>query len=58
VLAGHRLEMQAIVTSPDGTRRVREQAEGDAARPAELGHSLAAALAAAGAIAILDEVRY
>lgn len=58
VLAGTRLEMQAIVTSPDGTRRVRERAEGDVARPAELGRSLAAALAAAGAIAILDEVRY
>jgi hydroxymethylbilane synthase len=56
--AADRLEMHAIVASPDGTRHVRESAEGDASRPAELGATLAAALAAAGAIAILDEVRY
>jgi hydroxymethylbilane synthase len=56
--AGDRLEMHAIVASPDGTRHVRRSAEGDASRPAELGAALAADLAAAGAIAILDEVRY
>ncbi len=58
VPAGTRLEMQAIVASPDGARYVRERAQGDASRPAELGAALAARLAAAGAIAILDEVRY
>jgi hydroxymethylbilane synthase len=58
VHAGGRLEMQAIVVSPDGARHVRRRAQGDAARPAELGWRLADDLAAAGAIAILDEVRY
>jgi hydroxymethylbilane synthase len=52
------LEMHAIVASPDGARHVRQSARGDASRPAELGATLAAALTAAGAIAILDEVRY
>lgn len=53
-----RLEMQAIVASPDGARQVRRRAVGDAARPADLGARLADDLAKAGAIAILDEVRY
>ena len=57
VHAGDRLEMQGIVASPDGARHVRARAEGDASQPAELGAQLAAALAAAGAIAILNEVR-
>ena len=56
--AGDRLEMHAIVASPDGARHVRQSARGDAAHAAELGAKLAAALAAAGAIAILNEVRY
>ena len=55
---GDRLEMQAIVTSLDGGRQVRRRAEGAASRPAELGARLAADLAGAGAIAILNEVRY
>jgi hydroxymethylbilane synthase len=55
---GGALEMEAIVVSPDGTRRVRGTAAGDAGRPEELGRTLAAALARDGAIAILDEVRY
>jgi hydroxymethylbilane synthase len=58
VPAGHRLDMQAIVTSADGGRQVRRRVEGDASRPAELGARLAEALIAAGALAILDEVRY
>ncbi len=58
VLAGDRLEMQAIVTSPDGARQIKRRAEGDASRPAEIGRRLADDLAAAGAIAILNEVRY
>lgn len=52
------LAMQAIVTSRDGSRRIVRRATGDAARPAELGGRLAAELENAGAIAILDEVRY
>jgi len=54
---GAALEMEAIVVSADGARRVRGTAVGDAARPEELGRQLAAALARDGAIAILDEVR-
>jgi hydroxymethylbilane synthase len=51
------LQMHAIVASPDGSRHIRQSARGDASRPAELGRRLAAALAEAGAIAILNEVR-
>jgi hydroxymethylbilane synthase len=58
VLADDWLDMQAIVTSADGARHVRRSARGDVARPAELGRRLAADLAAAGAIEILNEVRY
>jgi hydroxymethylbilane synthase len=54
---GPRLEMTAIVVSPDGARRVRGTAAGECARPDELGRQLAAELARDGAIAILDEVR-
>lgn len=54
---GPTLEMTAIVLSPDGARRVRGTAVGDAGRPDELGRQLAEALARDGAIAILDEVR-
>jgi hydroxymethylbilane synthase len=56
--SGADLEMHAVVASPDGVRHVRRSARGDASRPAELGAKLAAALSDAGAIAILDEVRY
>jgi len=49
---------RSLAASPDGARHIRQSARGDASRPAELGATLAAALAAAGAIAILDEVRY
>jgi hydroxymethylbilane synthase len=52
-----RLEMQAIVVSPDGSRRVRDHATGDPASPEELGRRLAGELTRRGAIAILDEVR-
>lgn len=55
---GDRLDMQAVVASPDGSRHVRRRIEGDASHPAELGKRLADDLAQAGAIAILDEVRY
>jgi hydroxymethylbilane synthase len=52
-----RLEMQAVVISPDAARAVRGSATGDPARPEELGRRLADELARRGAIAILDEVR-
>jgi hydroxymethylbilane synthase len=51
------LHMEAVVVSPDGARRVRAAASGDASRPEELGRRLAGELARGGAIAILDEVR-
>jgi hydroxymethylbilane synthase len=54
---GDRLEMQALVTSPDGSHQIRRRREGDASRPAELGKRLADDLAESGAIAILNEVR-
>jgi hydroxymethylbilane synthase len=59
-IAVHRdgaLEMQAIVTSPDGTRIVRRGATGDPAQPGELGRRVAAQLARGGAMEILKEVR-
>lgn len=57
VHAGQRLEMQAVVTSPDGARQIRRRLDGDASRPAELGRRLADDLAESGAIALLNEVR-
>jgi hydroxymethylbilane synthase len=56
--AADRLEMHAVVASPDGARHIRKSAHGHPSRPAELGATLAAALSDAGAIAILSEVRY
>jgi hydroxymethylbilane synthase len=57
VPAGDNLDMQALVTSSDGRRCVRQHGTGPARQAAELGRRLADKLAAAGAIAILDEVR-
>ncbi|HTM26800.1 MAG TPA: hydroxymethylbilane synthase [Vicinamibacterales bacterium] len=57
VHAGGGLDMRAIVTSIDGQRAIRERAQGDVRRPAELGRRVADALAKAGAMGILDEVR-
>jgi len=54
---GRALEMVAVVVSPDGARRVRESAAGDAGNPDELGRQLAGTLERNGAVAILDEVR-
>ena len=54
---GQELAMRAIVTTPDGARRVRRAARGDAARPAELGRRLADELARGGAIDILNSLR-
>jgi hydroxymethylbilane synthase len=59
-IAVHRdggLEMDAVVVSPDGARRVRGTASGRAADPEELGRRLAGILERDGAVAILDEVR-
>jgi hydroxymethylbilane synthase len=59
-IATHRggaLDLDAIVVSPDGMRRVRHAMTGDPARPEELGARLADELARRGAVAILDEVR-
>jgi hydroxymethylbilane synthase len=55
--AGNYLALEAIVVSPDGTRRVRHALSGDPSRPEELGRRLADELARRGAVAILDEVR-
>jgi hydroxymethylbilane synthase len=51
------LEMQAVVVSPDGARRVRTALSGDPAAPEELGRAVATALERGGATAILDDVR-
>jgi hydroxymethylbilane synthase len=51
------LDMLAIVSSVDGRRSVRRQARGSVSEPARLGQQLAEELAAAGATALLDEVR-
>jgi hydroxymethylbilane synthase len=51
------LLLQAIVTSPDGRRIVRRDAHGQAADPEGLGRRVAEALAAGGAVQILDEAR-
>jgi hydroxymethylbilane synthase len=55
---GDRLDMLAVVASPDGSRQVRQRIQGEASHPAELGKRLADDLARAGAIAILNEVRF
>ena len=55
--AGAILTLEAIIVSPDGTRRVRQALSGDPARPEELGRRVADELARRGAVAILDEVR-
>ena len=54
---GSDLDMRAVVTSTDGGRVLKRDARGSLARPTELGQRVAAALAKAGAISILDEVR-
>jgi hydroxymethylbilane synthase len=54
---GDDLDLQAIVAAPDGSRSLRRRARGVAARPEELGARVAAALADAGAIDILNPLR-
>jgi hydroxymethylbilane synthase len=52
-----RLVMHAIVTSADGRQRVRRTLSGDIADPRGLGRRIAAELADAGAIHILNSLR-
>ncbi len=52
---GARLRLQGAVLDPSGERIVRDQVEGDATAPAELGRRLAARLLAGGAREILAE---
>ncbi|HET7696513.1 MAG TPA: hydroxymethylbilane synthase [Vicinamibacterales bacterium] len=54
---GAGLSMHGIVTTPDGTRQARRSIRGAAAEPAALGRRLAAELAEAGAIDILNSLR-
>jgi hydroxymethylbilane synthase len=54
---GSDLAMQAIVTSPDGSRRIRRSARGPAAEAAALGRRLAGELADAGAMELLNSLR-
>ena len=54
---GNALVVQGIVTDAEGRRRVRRTVRGDAAQPAALGRRLAADLAEAGAIEILNSLR-
>ncbi len=55
-IAGDRLELVAIVASPDGTRLIRKNATGPAAERVRLGEELGRQLLEAGAREILDEV--
>jgi len=57
VHANGALDLQAIVTSPDGSRVVRAGGTGDPAQPAELGRRVADELARGGAMEILKAVR-
>jgi hydroxymethylbilane synthase len=54
---GADLDLHAIVASVDGRRSVRRHGRGPASDPAGLGRRVADELTAAGALAILDEVR-
>lgn len=54
---GGDLIVHGIVTSPDGTRRVRRSVRGDGREPVAAGRRLAAELADAGAIDILNSLR-
>ena len=49
--------MHAVVTSLDGRRVIRRQAQGPTTHPEDLGKRVAEELAEAGAHQILDEAR-
>jgi hydroxymethylbilane synthase len=55
-IAGERLRLRALVGAPDGTRLLRDATEGAAVEAEALGATLARALLARGAGAILDQV--
>ena len=57
VREGDDLVLHAIVSAPDGARSVRRTLRGSAADPAGLGRRVAAELAAAGAMGILNSLR-
>ena len=53
---GGRLQLRALVASPDGRRFARAEGEGDAARPEELGLRVAGLLRERGAMEILAAI--
>jgi hydroxymethylbilane synthase len=53
---GQELHMQAVVTSLDGRQRIQLRLWGPVLEPADVGRRLAAELAAAGAIALLEAI--
>ena len=53
-VSGEQLKIQGIVAAADGSRIIRASAEGEAARAAELGRSLAAELMELGARELLE----
>ncbi len=55
-ISGDRLDLIAIVASPDGTRLIRKNATGPAAERVRIGEELGRQLLEAGAREILDEV--
>ena len=55
-VTGERLQIQAVVASPDGTELVRGHSEGPAAEAARIGQELGADLLGRGARKILDAV--
>ena len=57
VIEGHRLTLDGVVLSVDGTDHVRGQVTGDLADPVRLGHDLAARLVEGGAQDLLEAAR-
>ncbi|MEO8373116.1 MAG: hydroxymethylbilane synthase [Candidatus Solibacter sp.] len=53
---GDRLQIQAVVAAPDGSQVIGAQAEGEAAKAAEIGTALAAELLGKGARELLESI--
>ena len=51
---GGRLQLRALLASPDGKQLLRDERSGEAARAAELGHAAAQVILAAGGAALLE----